>query len=288
MRVLVISDTDAGRRRIIGLLESAGYDTVDPAAVGAGALLANADWQADATIGVLLDRRPTIQKSSAVMLELGIALGRTLPTLIVGRTPKRFPALTGLPFVNASLDGFEEQLDLELKVELFLEGVRMNAPRQVGHFVTATATRSPAILPRARRGSMLEEQVAELLVAAGARVLSPEAAGPSDVRPDLTLLVEGLESRLGLVLVEVSGATSSDQTGRLRSKVDQLAEYVARSGAGLGLLILDGAEPPAGNPYRQLVATLTISQLRQQLAEVGLSAMLLQLRNSAIHGLGSR
>jgi len=287
MRVLVVSDTDAGRREIRRLLDSAGFETVDPAAVGAGALLAAADWQADAAIGVLLDRRPTIQKSSAVMLELGIALGRSLPTLIVGRAPKRFPALTGISFVSASIDDLEAQLDLELKIELFLEGVRMNAPRRVDDSVPATPIRSPAVLPNDRRGSQLEEQVAELLVASGAYLIASSEATSIDIRSDLTFLVEGLESRLGLILVEVAGSAGIEQS-RLRSKSDQLAEYVARSGAGLGLLIVDGPEPPAGIAYRPLVATLTISQLRQQIAEVGLSAMLLHLRNSAIHGLGGR
>lgn len=268
------------------MLDSAGHETVDPSTIGAGALLANAHWQADAAIAVLLDRRPTIQRSSAVMLETGIALGRSLPVLVAGLTPKRFPALTGLPFVSASLAGAEEQRDLQIKVDLFLEGVRMNVPRHVDSSTPPMMPNRSATRSSPKHGPDLEASVAHLLDGAGAQLLSSEYQSNSGIRPDIAFLVEGLEAQLGLVLVEVVSSSQMGSAGWMKSKGDQLAEYVSRSGAGLGLLIIDGSDTFVGSAYRPLVVTLTAVQLRDQLEHLGLSKMLLQLRNSAIHGRG--
>lgn len=251
--------------------------------MGAGALLSTALWNVDAVVCGLFSARPQLQQRSAVLVEVGIALGRDTPVLLLTREGIQTPALTGLPRIEASLADPET---LALKLDLFLQGVSGGVPRKPAS--TALNLRKPKPSPTSRvNGPALEKAVAEILAGSGSAVLTEVGADFSNVRPDLAFYLEGREADLGLILVEVKQlSSSSDAQRRIRDASFELAHYVAQTNAGLGLVVYDGksfARQPRTSG--SLVAAISLAELRQELTLRPIGDLIGRLRNEAIQGL---
>jgi hypothetical protein len=279
MRVLVTADSARARDVLKSLLLDRGYDVVDPAELGAGALLARSEWEADAMIAGLLAPRPSPLQRSAVLVEVGIALGRGVPLLLLtlGGKP-RIPALTQVPQVEANLSDSET---LALKIDLFFQGVSSGAPREP----STSASRPTKTQPAAQQSTTaLERAVSALLYNNGASLVATREDA-SDRRPDLAFFVEGAES-VGLVLVEVKHFHGEQWRRRLRETVEQLGQQVNLASAGLGLIVYDGVDHPGQlQTGRSLVAAISLAQLTDQLDRQALPDFVRRVRNAAIHGL---
>lgn len=283
MRVLVTADSATGRRELQTIVEFSGHLVLDSAELGAGALLATAVWDVDAVVAGFFASRPSLQQRSAVLVEVGIALGRGTPVLLLAREGIQATALTGVPWIEASLADPET---LSLKLDLFLQGVRSGIPRQPA---TGTIT-SPKQRPSSTTypaGYELERAVAELLKSSGTALFTEVRSDSPNDRPDLAFYLEGRESELGLILVEVKHLDSTaNPQRRLRDASMQLARYVAQTNAGLGLVIYDGDKFPQQRRTREpLVVAIPLIKLRDELAQRSLGDVVRRLRNEAIHGL---
>ena len=215
-------------------------------------------------------------------VEIGVALGRGTPVLVVGRENRQTSALTSLPRIDASL---EDLATLELKLDLFLEGVGGGVARE--RFGKPSFSVKPrAAIPTSTAGQSLGRAVKELLNGSGTAMFTEALTSVDGDRPDLAFYVEGIESDLGLVLVEVKQfAPSTDVSRRLRDASSQLSNYVTRTSAGLGLLVYEAEK---GSVSRRALSPLTIAvpyhTLREELAERPLGDVMRRLRNEAIHG----
>lgn len=254
---------------------------MDSADLGAGALLASAEWEVDAVVVGLFARRPP-QQRSAVLVETGIALGRGTPVLLLTREGLQVPALTGVPQIEASLDDPET---LALKLDLFFQGVHGGAPRRPAG-KAEISPREGRLTSGYPNGMELERTVAELFAANGfALVPEPKQTSPRD-RPDLAVYAQGREAELGLVLIEVSQIRSLHWQRRIREASQQLSRHVMRAHAAFGLVIYDGDGLPSQQRTKEpLVVAISLSGLKHELEQRQLQEIVRRLRNEAIHGL---
>ena len=280
MRVFLTSDSKAGRSALRQILEGHGHLVEEPSDFGAGALLASTDAHADAVIAVVLAGRPPLQRRAAVLVEVGIAVGRSIPTLIISRPGLQLPSLAGVPRMEADL---EDLATLDLKVDLFLEGVRDGAPSK------PPKSAQSGIAPVARAamaqhtGLELEEMVGRLLLAAGSNLIENERSPRSD-GPDYALYLQGHETDVGMVLVEVKAVRqSAEPRRRLREAAVELSSQVLTARAALGLLVYDG--PSVTDSSTPLVVAMSVDDLTAQLENAALPVILRKARNRAIHGM---
>lgn len=172
---------------------------------------------------------------------------------------------------------------LDLKVDLFLEGVREGAPRNPPNSAqTGTARVSRAAV--AQLSSLgLEDMVGRLLVAAGSSLLESDTS-PRSGGPDYALYLPGHETDVGMVLVGVKSVSRSiEPRRRLREAATQLSSDVLTARAALGLLVYDG--PTLRLPSTPLVVAMSVDELTAQLESSALPAILRRARNQAIHGM---
>ncbi|MHA0284839.1 hypothetical protein ACXYX3_00150 [Mycobacterium sp. C3-094] len=281
MRVLITADLATARRQLQEITQSAGHTVLDSADLGAGALLASAEWEVDAVVVGLFARRPP-QQRSAVLVETGIALGRGTPVLLLTREGLLVPALTGVPQIDARLDDPET---LALKLELFFQGVYGGVPRRPAD--KTEISRRQGHLPGGYPDAMeLERTVAELFAANGfALVPEPNQTSPRG-RPDLAVYAQGHEAELGLVLIEVKQIRSPQWQRRIRDASQELSRHVVRAHAAFGLVIYDGdGLPPQQRTKEPLVVAISLAALKLELEQRQLQDIVRRLRNEAIHGL---
>ena len=280
MRGFLTSDSKAGWSILRRILEGKGHSVAEPTDSGAGALLASSEVQADAVIAVMLASSPPLQRRAAVLVEIGIAVGRSIPTLIISKPGLPLPSLAGVPRMDADL---KDAATLELKVDLFLQGVRDGAPRDLPESAKIGATPVSRAAAAQLSSLELEERVGRLLVAAGSSFLENENS-PRSTGPDYALYLQGHETDVGMVLVEVKAVSrSTDPRRRLREAATQLSAYVLTARAALGLLVYDG--PTLRIPATPLVVAMSLDELTAQLESSALPSILRRARNRAIHGM---
>src|SRR3979490_3184600 len=107
MRVFLTSDSVLGTNVVRQLLVRGGHTVEEPTTAGAGALLASADWSADVAIAVMWAKRPPRQRFEAILVEIGIAIGRNVQVLLLTRREIALPSLTGVPRIDTSIENGE-------------------------------------------------------------------------------------------------------------------------------------------------------------------------------------
>ncbi|WP_155289562.1 hypothetical protein [Rhodococcoides fascians] len=289
MRIFLTSDSDPGRIPLRGILAERGDIVQEPGELGAGALVSTTDWTADAVIAAIFDGDPSQERRESILVEVGVAIGRGIPTLILSRPGLQLPSLVGLPRIDADP---EDADTLALKIDLFLQGVLKHSPRKSPMFTGAAAGPVSKASISLLAGLELEQAVGQLLQAAGAefireaRVNSVNGGDRAESIEiaDFALYIPGHETDLGLVLVEVkSVANAVDPKRRLRTAAQRLSGYAMRGSAALGLLVYDGK--PVRTSSAPLTACLSIGELAGQLESAPLATVLRRARNKAIHGM---
>lgn len=213
----------------------------------------------------------------AVVLEIGAALGRGLPAVILAGhadiAAGLEPALRELPVVSlvGDLDAVGIRLAETLRavIEDQEAGPRSAVrPQQPG-------PHTPSILE-----SRLEEWVAAVLRERGARVVAqPEGVPGSRHRPDFAIWIDGLHSpSLNPVLVEVKGAPGVHRS----AAEEQLRQHLIAAGCVLGLVVVPGELPAEWHVTHGLaIATIGVDSL----AELDLVGLLSDGRNRWAHGV---
>lgn len=253
---------------------------------GSGALFASQDTElGDVFIAVLaLGKGRTLP--TAVLIETGIALGKTLPTLLIVPPPAQVPlALGGVTSVNAALGDIDA---LRLHLRVFLRVVA-NGPDRGSTVVEVEqptssvsdfgrALEAVAALPKGRRGTAFEEIVLDLFREAGATV-APSSTGESGA--DAAVALPGHATSLGVVLIE---AKYGQKTVRaIKSAQAQLQAQVLERGASLGVLVLGGLGDEAFVIQEMpLIVTISAEDLLRG-SRGPLAEFLLQARNEAAH-----
>ncbi|WP_454561509.1 hypothetical protein [Mycobacterium haemophilum] len=292
MRCILSSPADADLTAIHVTLDARGIDTVSSLELGAGAALADADLNGfDFAVAVLPRERDKLATGiSAIFVEIGILIGRQLPLLVIVAPPgPPPPALMTLNYAYTDLDNLEA---LNFHVDLFLKKIPHPQPSVAPTFV------QPKIPPvdierfrtyfaelqdhkQADRGLRFEQAVVDLLRECGAIV---EERSDVDDPVDIAAYIPGYEKSLGTFVVQVkAGRLGADQYWSIGG---QLGEYVITSRSGLGVLISEHVTRQARDVGTMpLVILLDVQQLLSLLQNSSLGRVLLDARNSAIHGI---
>ena len=221
---------------------------------------------------------------ATIFLEAGIALGRGMPLIVLAEDPDEdLPVLGGLASNVWTIAGAKDEASIRLHLTLFTKVLEIHRPARdsVPRLETSAA---PSVTPSTetpgRRDQSLQEEVFGLLQAAGAKVES-EAVSSGGDRVDAAALIPGAEAALGPVLIEVKAL----QGHGLSAAVNQLAAFLARSGAMLGLVVYDGPRQQPGPATGFLIVAMHIDELREQVRRRSLGSTLVHFRNTAAHGL---
>lgn len=226
---------------------------------------------------------------AALLLDIGVAIGRGVPVLVVAEPPRKVDAaLAPLPLAKVPLG---HRTALSARVNQFVNSIH-GGPRPVGddvpvldHRILDSVTLDLEALkeqPFEPRTSWQFAEIAmRLLRACGAELEESRLDGGFDaagwVPGTETLFPDPLlfEFRL-LRRAEVP-----------RQKLDQLAGIAARRGAGFGVLIAfshDSEPVPWPDTTWPMILTFEINDLIQELRHQSLAAVLRNRRNAAMHG----
>ena len=263
--------------------------------VGAGAALADTSLaQYDFAVAVIPDDRERHEASlSAIYIEIGVAVARGLPLLVIaGPSIPPSPGLVGATTIVMTQLGNEEALRLHLGVFLrqLQSSPRVRPPARLRASPTPSVPAAYAVRLRAARQSPgglraaeFERLVGDLLREAGAQA-EERSPWEGDEGIDIAAFIPGEEQRLGAVMVQVKSGTLTGHA--LQATQHKLSTHVLQAGAGLGLLVYDQMAPGARKvPSAPLVASLGIDELLAELEFRPLSTVLTQARNRAVHGV---
>ncbi|APE17519.1 hypothetical protein BOH72_21915 [Mycobacterium sp. WY10] len=290
MRCVLISPPGADLVALHATLALRGISALTSAELGAGAALAVADLRSlDFAVAVLPPNRDESAKGmSAIFVEIGVLIGRRLPTLVIVAPPgPPPPALTTLNYVYTDLDNRDA---LSFHIDLFLKSipepntavpqVRSNTPEiDLEYFRTYFKNlKSHPVPDQAMR---FELGVADLLRACGAIV--EERSDPFDP-VDIAAYLPGFEKSLGTFVVQAkAGPLSAEEYWAIGGK---LGEYVITSRSGLGVLVAQDVTQAARDVGSMpLIVLLDINELLIRLQDSTLDRVLLDARNNAVHGM---
>ena len=218
---------------------------------------------------------------ATIFLEAGIVLGRGMPLIVLAEDPDEdLPALGGLASDVWTIAGEMDESSIRLHLTLFtkiLETRRQIHDSTQRQKPSAAPSVAPSTEAISRRGRSLQEEVFDLLQAGGATV-EWEAGGD---RVDAAALIPGAERILGPVLIEVKALHGRG----LPEAVKQLAAFLTRSRAMLGLVVYDGPRQEAEAPRGFPIVALHIDELRERVRDGSLGSMLVYVRNASVHGI---
>lgn len=286
--VLVTSDSKFGSALLRRALTQLGHRVQDTGTAGAGTVLANQTWRADVVVAALVAGSSSRQRFGAVNIELGIALERGLPILLVAKSGLSLPFLAGIPRVDYADD--EELLITQL--DLLLQALREGSPREAASRTRmATSWPVPTTPASAMAHAMaVEARVGNLLQShAGANaVIYANLELPDDVgEADFAIYFPKSAIDLGVVLVEVKATSPARPKLAARALLTdasrKLSQRVRASRSGLGLLVYEGET--VSLPTTPMTIALSIDELERRLALEPLGQVLRQARNEAIHAL---
>lgn len=233
---------------------------------------------------------------AALLLDVGIAIGKGVPILIVAEPPRRLDAaLAPLPLVRVPLG---QKAALAARVSQFVNaihgGVRPvgdDAPA-VDHRLLDELTHDLEALREqpfdaSQSPLQFEEITMRLLRACGAEL---EKSRPDlGYRHDAAGWVPGTETVFPEPLFFEFRLLRRAEVPR--QKLDELAGIAARHGGGFGVLIcfsLDSEPIPWPEAIWPMVLAFEITDLIRQLRDRPLAAVLRNQRNAAVHGVGLR
>jgi hypothetical protein len=243
-------------------------------------------WSAaDAAIAVFMGL-----EEGRILLEAGIAIGRSIPLLVLAEHPVSSAFPTGAKVVEMSGlllngDALRFQLGLFLKS---LTGTPGSSGQQTSqtHALDLVPFRARLAEIRSSSGAdralRLEEWVAGLFEAAGASI-----ATPSDRQArgfDFVASVPETDSSISPLLVEVKVARSPRM---IESTAHNLQYVVIQERAGIGLLIYD-AKPPSEAYELQtvpMVILMSVDGLMRSLEGSSISSVITKARDEAVHRL---
>jgi len=281
MRVFLSASTDSDTHALREALEGLGAEVMATIGVASGGGLGSVLQPADRLIA-LLQGSPL--GNTAVLVEIGIAIGMGLPVLVIAPLGSPIPAALGDVIVVRSAADDLNALQLPLKLFLRTEASHPSpspvSPASHNQVDLAMFKERLALL-QATGGSGVDLQkfAADLLRYSGAQV--EEQPGWEEGRnPDIALAIPGEEGRLGTVIVEIK---SSRNRETLESAAFQLVEYVLTLRGGLGVLLYTG--PELHLPSIPMTVALSLDRLVTELSSQSLAEVLIRARNEAIHRL---
>jgi hypothetical protein len=283
--VFVAAARDTKIERVRSLLSAAGFRTMDwrdmpPEGLAGG--LPQILGECAALVAVVDD----VGLAPAVLLEVGAALGRSLPVVVlaidstaVANLP---PALQELPLVSAA---HARTPDDESAVEQRLAATLRTALKGASRITRSTERVAEAGYTRdiasAREGVDFQRRAVAVFAHLGAQIVQEHTLGPGR-RADLAVWVEGLpHPMLNPVLIELKPSADVQSI----SAVEQLSQHLVGVGTLLGLVVVAGERPPQWDfTLGRAIAVVGLDWV-EALDERRLVGFLTDGRNRLMHGV---
>lgn len=234
--------------------------------------------------------RSSWETPPALLLDIGVAIGKGIPVLLIAEPPRRVDAsLAPLPLAAISL---HNQAALTEQITRFISSIESShrpvgedAPRVDHRVLDAISLDLEALrdspLDSGQSGYRFEEIALRLLRAAGAEV----ERGNLDFGHDAAGWVPGTETLFSDPLLFQFKLLQEPRVPP--ATLAKLADYVARRGAGFGVMICFSTSPATikwpENTSPSVIA-FEIMDLLRQLRTQTLAAVLRNRRNAAVHG----
>ena len=282
MRVFLSASTDTDTHALREALQELGAEALATTDIASGGGLGSVLQPTDRLIALLQDAP---LGNTAVLVEIGIAIGMRLPVLVIAPPGSPLPAALGDVIVVRSAANDLAALQLPLRLFLRTEEASQPSPSPVSppshRQVDLAIFKGRLAQLQATGGDGLELQklVADLLRHSGAQV-EEQPTWEEGWRPDIALAIPGEEGRLGTVIIEIK--TSHDRE-TLESAASQLVQYVLALRGGLGVLLYPG--PELRLPTIPMTVALSLDRLLTELGSRPLGEILIRARNEAIHRL---
>jgi hypothetical protein len=292
MRALVMApygtDLEVLRRVLSGL----DVTTEASTDLAAGALLATVPLEEfDFALAVVPAQWKEQAGASAIFVEIGVVLGKSMPVALVVEPPASPPpALASLAYIPV---GVHDEAQLHFHLRWFLSTLEASAPtplEEPGSGQSRLSSEDVSGFRQQLRRVRLsaggdqalefERLVIDLLRRSGAVV--EEMATRPDEGIDAVAYIPGAEQRLGPVLIELKVGHLSSTV--LRRATTQLQSYVLTRRGGLGILIYDSPSPiEVTDPPAPLVLSIRVEDLLNELEGESLTQVLVRARNAAVH-----
>lgn len=237
---------------------------------------------------------------AAIYIDIGVALGRRIPVLLVVEPPREVPlVIAGLTHVNASPDNVDA---LKLHVGQFIRAKNRKLLRTPGPPRSPSLSSAQVIDSHRQLADLKNIDINSGEASSAARQFEYFAYGllrahdaevvihrtDFDVGYDLALWVEGASQIIGRpILVAVKFWTSSS-TGRINEAANRLAERVSKQGAPFGMLVyhtVKGSDWQISlTSNKAPVVVIPAHALVDMLGRYSLSRLLIIMRNSIVHG----
>jgi hypothetical protein len=254
-----------------------------------GILRLNLDaWeQADAAIIVITS--PSLADNERILVEVGIALGRKLPILILAesRAPYEISRLARVVEMHGSVSPEALRFHLSLFLKSLSSAVSRVEPDTPGRISNVDIGPFRNGLESIRLttpvdAARYEEWVADLFRASGAETAIPH--DPERRGFDLVVSMPDLNRIPGPLVVEVKITTSRKV---LIDAAFTLQSLVLREGAGLGLLLYEDIHFPMQFALQivPMIVSLGFSELVRRLEEETLADVIIHARDEAVHRL---
>ncbi|MHB8659316.1 MAG: restriction endonuclease [Solirubrobacteraceae bacterium] len=290
MRIVIIATRDDNVQTLARALTEEGFEPTSSQRIGAGAALA--EGITDDIVAAVAVIPPSSAGLSAVLVEVGIALGRGLPLLVMVTPGSELPpALLGVRSVVADVDNREA---LGFQLRMFAQSLRTDSAQpeptspagkplsshEVARFRGRLAEMARGDTP-GKRGAAFEKWIVDVLRAGGATV-EQDRRYAVDQGVDAVASIPGEEHLLGPLLVQAKFFSGSPH---LQVPARKLVGQVLTRGAGLGLLIYGSPSPDPKPDRTPRVISLWAEDLIVELEQMSLAEVLVRARNEAIHRL---
>ncbi len=248
--------------------------------------ISDAIKRADFVIGIFSE----VDINANVMLQLGMAIGREIPLLILS-TGKNVLPFDLTAFRQFDTDLGDEKL-LAFQIDLFLRSLNgtKQQKRRTSSSTSAHSTFVQGSPGLAFMASALERNVASAIQEAGGRVTVPSRTAKTQssdlLTPDLLMWLPQQDKELfNPAAVEVKRTIGVNELPALQAR---LAEFVRTSSMGCGLIIVDSVNL-ARNMARLLpypyIFVLGFGDFTSRLKRGELASWLKQERNRLAHGV---
>lgn len=232
----------------------------------------------------------------ATLVEIGVALSLEKPILLLVRDRNAVPlVLAGLPQVEMTS---EDPAGIAYQISSFIDAFvarvrpRRSTPARGAEKGARAADREPAMrsAPESRTPLRLspensaEESVAELLEAAGGKVVSQPLGPQARWRPDLAVWFPFLEGSFNPVIVEIAGRLA--KTDKIYREMHQ--QLVAGRGRIALVVRLDDEVEPRDAEARSSwpgVFVLTLRELQAHVEQGTFEHWLRRARNVLVHAV---
>lgn len=302
MRCLLAADLELSGEDLRHVMRRLQIDLVEINRLGVDWLTESPTPPVDFVCGVLRQQHNR-DSEAAVLVDIGVALGRRIPVFLIVEPPRKTPlVVAGLTRVEADLTN---EGALELHLRQFLRAIRRGKPEVQPKKGSPALSHEDAELARARLRALrpasgsagrsasqhFEHLIRDLLDTRDADVSA--FWQPRDLDHDLALWAHDTGGVLDSPVLVQLKLWADAPSRALKGAIETFAKQLSRQPAPFGLLIYHSMsgnqrEPVPADTAQPRVVAVSAHELVDMLSRQPLGRLLISMRNAVMHGVPYR